>query len=722
MPIWRSVLCVILLSAGLPIRAADDQASFTVTTDGHRSTFQIGERIPLELSFIGPAEKRFELTNASYDRSGRMSFEEFEVTPKSGWSDPLATYFGSQGIFMMGGLSSLVVLSPTPYVMHLNLNEWVRFDQPGSYTVVVTTHRVADHFDANPDFSLKSNPFHLEIVPATSAWQTNRLSEIVGKLPKDTAAVADLRYLGTPAAANLMAQHLRDDEPTMLYECAFGLLGLPDSVRPRAVAAMSKLILDPDFPISGWFLITLPVLQVASDKPENQQTERTRLNKVAWQSVLEALPQKKGRARAETVQTLLNSPPGEISQADKDQLGTILQASLTDLPTDKLLWALQQHWDLIESPAVRPALERLAKKSLANPGSNEVDAYTTRQLKSIAFQRWFQLDPAGAREEAIRQIGSAHPSMTADSLALLKNERLPEFESIWAKGLTEATDYQQETMFASLLAHYGTGDAVPIVRQDAESKVGEWACAPQGAALGYLVKFDPAGARSLVERAVQARGSGKTACNHSIFGDIARYSHDPILRQIANQAIDDPDPEVVMNAASYLKAYGDAADEKAISNRYAEWSQKWRGHAGDLEHRDPGSLTGNWQEIGLGQNLAIALIANQGWFATEALIQTTLDQCIDEQICLQLNYLASRARTQPYSISASKQGETEIFEIAQYTANSLELLDAKIAQFPQNARFVIVTHGSPTHEQKELDNEVKALLQKHSMVVTEPHP
>ena len=145
-----------------------------------------------------------------------------------------------------------------------------------------------------------------------------------------------------------------------------------------------------------------------------------------------------------------------------------------------------------------------------------------------------------------------------------------------------ATDYQQETVFASLLAHYGTGTAVATVRQKAEAKIGEWACAPQGAALGYLVEFDPASARPLAERAVQARGPGKTACNHSIFQDIAHYSQDPILREVEIQTLDDPDPEVIMDALIYLMSYGYASDEEPISNRYSKWSEKWRGRSDEL--------------------------------------------------------------------------------------------------------------------------------------------
>jgi len=274
------VVSYVFLTFARPVWGGE-QATLIVTTEGQRSTYQIGERIPIDLSFTRPSNKQFEITLSSYDRSGRMAYEQFDVEPNSGWSDPLALYFGSQGGSVGGGLSSLGVLSPTPIVMHLNLNEWIRFDQPGSYAVVVTSHRIRDSLDANrtiahpSDLILKSNPIHLKIVPANSTWQKAKLAAIIDELsthpaapgiqsPVREAAVGDLRYLGTPQAAQMMAQHLRDDEPTMMFQCAFGLIGLPETVRPKAAAAMNNLILDPDFPVSSWFLITLPVLQIVT--------------------------------------------------------------------------------------------------------------------------------------------------------------------------------------------------------------------------------------------------------------------------------------------------------------------------------------------------------------------------------------------------------------------------------------------------------------------------
>jgi hypothetical protein len=535
--------------------------------------------------------------------------------------------------------------------------------------------------------------------------------------PAREAAIADLRYLGTPAAAQVMALHLRDDEPAMTAQCAFGLIGLSEASHPKAVAAMNKLTLDPDFPVSSWFLTTLVTLQIVADEPEKQRSERMLLSDAAWESVLEALPTKRGRAMAETVQTLLGAQPKEMTPQMKLALSGTLTISLSDLPMDKQVSVLESDWDLIESPNLLPTLQQLAKKPLKDPGSNDSGIYTTRELKSIALERWYQLDPDGARQEAIRQIGSAYPSMTAESLYFLENESLPQFENIWAEAFMNTTDYQQETVFASLLAHFGTGGAISTVRQKAEANTGEWACAPQGAALGYLVKFDPASARPLVERAVQARGSGKTACNHSIFQDIAHYSHDPMLNELARQALDDPDPEVTMDALIYLMSYGEASDEEPISNHYTKWSQQWQGHADELDSRKAGSLAGNWQEVGLGGNLASALIANQGWLASEKLIQNTIEQCVGEQMCQQLNQLADSARNGPYFISAFKQGENENYEIAQYSAKSLELLGAKVAQFPKGTRFVFRNSTPESKAQKQLEDRVKDLLEQHGMIV-----
>jgi hypothetical protein len=205
-------LCTRLLAS-----AEDASPQLQVRTAGGQTLYHIGERIPLELSFTGPENKRFEINMASYDRSGRMGYEEFNVSPAAGWADPLHVYFASSGGFMGGGLTGFGSLSAKPTVIKLNLNEWVRFDQAGTYTVVVVSDRVSDvstgrgsRFGAQ-GLSLTSNPIQLRIIPATKAWERAKRSSIMKELeenPKRTGiepdslkgAIADLRFLGTAAA------------------------------------------------------------------------------------------------------------------------------------------------------------------------------------------------------------------------------------------------------------------------------------------------------------------------------------------------------------------------------------------------------------------------------------------------------------------------------------------------------------------------------------------
>src|ERR1017187_3248428 len=139
-----SLAVMVTLSTRLLASTEDASPRLQFRTAEGRTLYRIGDRIPLELSFTGPENKRFEINMASYDRSGRMGYEEFNVAPAAGWTDPLHVYFGSSSGFMGGGLTGFGSLSAKPTVINLNLNEWVRFDQAGTYTVIVVSHRVSD--------------------------------------------------------------------------------------------------------------------------------------------------------------------------------------------------------------------------------------------------------------------------------------------------------------------------------------------------------------------------------------------------------------------------------------------------------------------------------------------------------------------------------------------------------------------------------------------------
>src|SRR2546426_2843321 len=109
-------------------------------TQNQQKSFYIGQIIPIELRFSSATPGTYQLDMASYDRSGRMSIEEFRVAPSTGWGDPVAAYVGGIG----GGIRGMRMLSSQPTTIELQLNEWIRFDKAGQYRVQIVSHRAAN--------------------------------------------------------------------------------------------------------------------------------------------------------------------------------------------------------------------------------------------------------------------------------------------------------------------------------------------------------------------------------------------------------------------------------------------------------------------------------------------------------------------------------------------------------------------------------------------------
>ena len=515
-------ICGYLCSATKLSSQADPALALRTKTG--ESSFHVGERIPLELSFSSSSVKRYEISLARYDRSGRMRSEQFEVSPRTGWADPLKVYFANG--YMGGGLSSSAALSSGPEVIELNPNEWVRFDEPGDYDVRVTSSRVSDS-GKQEAVEVQSNALTVHIHPASPTWQELRLNTALatlhavpathGMTPEArTGAIADIRFLRSKAAIRAMAAGLRDDRQDELYAHAFGLIGLPMSLRDEALRAMQEQIDNPEFPISSWFLnAETQLLNTAQNAPDRQEMDR--LRDMAWRKGFASLPRRSGTALANTADTLLNQPPSGLSNQESVQLSFSLSRTFPDLSPERQTATLLAHWDLLRSDAIAPALRKLAQLPLADPANNLSTIYATRELKAAALLRWDDLNPDEATRAAEQQVGSASPSLTERDLVFLKDRKMPQFEAIWANALLSETSYTKETALAGLLARFGTGTALPAVVEKLSKNVRHWACAPQGAALAYLVEFSPEQATRFLERAVAARGKESTACNHSVF-------------------------------------------------------------------------------------------------------------------------------------------------------------------------------------------------------------
>src|SRR5579862_7911176 len=172
-------------SSSVASTASQDSPQLQLSTN--ETVYRQGQLIPLELSFASKVPNRYQVNMAGYDRSGRMGYEKFVVEPADGTADPLLAYFKSETVFFGGAMTNFKFLSDSPYVTHLYLNEWVRFDKPGNYRVTVTSRRVSDTPGGKSYYQgaiqlLKSNSIEIRIIEPDSAWQHSELKSILADL------------------------------------------------------------------------------------------------------------------------------------------------------------------------------------------------------------------------------------------------------------------------------------------------------------------------------------------------------------------------------------------------------------------------------------------------------------------------------------------------------------------------------------------------------------
>jgi hypothetical protein len=734
-----------LLILLLVVAAGNSYSQSTTTPDSNvvlkvslatsQREFHMGETIPLRLAFSGSGGNRYQVNMAQYDRSGRMSYEHFTLTPAEGVVDPLPTFTSS-----LGGLTTHKLLTLEPWTLNLNLNELIRFTQPGDYRLVVSSNRVEVRDPSHPlgatPVNARANEIALKIIPADRAWQSRVLREAVAVLDapapakhpereKYTAsrrqAIETLRFLGSAGATRELARRMRDEDSDGLdYLCMLGLISSPE--REAARDALEEALADPDRAIGGSFLYAL---QMINSEPgagnTNWQTERQR----AFEKLVAALPAKRGK-------TLSISLSAAVSEAWN---GNVLPRQATDKLVNQLLsmfdqlsvneqnQLLEYNWDKIGGAAMLPILRRYAQAYRDFPLMAESRASDSLQLSATALQRWYELDPAAARPAIITEIKRPRPRYDAKVLGMLPDRTLPEVDFALAEHFTTRRDLEGSANLASLIARYATEAILPQVTEKLDSRIGKWACDIQNPILAYLLRVNPAQAQPRIEQAVDARGKTFSGCNHGLFQSISEIHYDPVLEETAIRALDDPDPEVAMTAATMLGKFGSAAAESALWQRYASWNARWAGHESEFDRMSAEGLDDQTYQLGLGDNLTQALATGKSWLTDKGKLQRLADLTKVRRLHQQhLDRYLKLWEEEPFTIEVSRDSSPYPFHatVAQYEFQSLAALKEKLIQFPAGTKFLLFAPFGDSPATDESFADLREFLSSQGMVVVEP--
>ena len=717
-----------------------DGVLFTIRFKDDQKQFRQGEVMRLELGFASPKPHTFTVDTGTYDRSGRLESDKFVVDQPDAVVDPLDDYFHSYLFgFIGGGLRGIQELADKPELVNADLNEWMRFDKPGRYRLYVVSGRVGrKDIPQKPFPAVVSNVVEFEVLPVDRKWTNQQLTQAVialSKADEDRANCRMLRFLGARAAVTEMIKRSGGESRTCDYEFNFGLIGSPH--RDFVIEELEKALSAPQQPITSTLISTLALLDFTRQTtplppfPEGNeeqirqwqsQSERRRSvynERLAnyLRQLLVAIPQKEGRARATSIQTLLEYR-AEMAVDDWSSVVSFMPDVFSRLPLDSQRSLLTSQWKPLASAAMLPVLRAILKQPPAR-NSN----YGQNDLRTLALRRLYELSPEEGRRLILDEIRRLGPTVNVTVLRSLPDEILPELDTVLIENLEESRRPDGNgnvEAIASLIERYASDGIAQQVRAVYEAPgAGKWACAIQASLIAYFLRVDPPAGGEYLKQAITARGENLSRCYTSTLLDVARLRAPGELEEIATASLDDDDPEVVAHAALVLQQFGSADAEKAVWRRFEKWHEAMQSRSEELRKQNAGVPAFGAGELSgqamIEQQLRDALVQGQAWLADPEKLKRVRELCFTDASREELDGLIDNWRRE-ITILLNADGEPVSLGVAHYHLPSIELLKQKLVQFPGGTVFKWrAVSGNNQAKSQQFFQQLKTYVEDHGM-------
>ncbi len=677
-----------------------------------KTTFYLGETIPLAFSFTATNPRSFVADSRVQDRVGRMNYIEEFVPDSATTEDPLRGLPGESG--GMGGLSggNAILSSEKPFTVERILNEWVRFRAPGRYRIYVLSRRVRQvtgtaqtdqelqMFAASKPVEVVSNVVTLEIAAAPPGWVSEQITAATAILDNTTGndsesgrarqrAGLTLRFLNTVESGTALAKRLPGVNSVDAFALHSGILD--SSHRTELLSVMAQLLAEPGQAISERFLTTLAQLAVLVESggvmPPYPSDEATRQ---AWQiesqrraalvaekrdhyvSVLvQKLQDKKAEARALTRDALLSVAEG--APIRPPWLTGIVDSLIADfraLPAQMQSSLLDSRWHLLRNRDLLPLLNDL----YANPPQPPL-GYPS--ISEFVLRRIYELVPDRGRQLILAELHRPDgPRIGEKTLMMLPDENLPELNDVFS-----ARAARGGPLPTLLVTRYGTSEIVKNVEAgylafNAELDRQKLPHCPFPLVF-YFLKFDPEFGEQELRKAF---ATGPCYDIGRALDSLGSYAMSPALERLAIEHLSSGIVPIKRGAAEVLGKYGSPAAQQPLWETMEYFRSWWKDREDDL--RKPVGQEGVFLE----RALRTALAQGSGWLLGETELRRLLALCSTAEC---------RADVQEWIRSAGSPKPVEILlypgdvriKVAQYMVTGELALSAKLSQFPAGTAF-----------------------------------
>jgi hypothetical protein len=309
------------------------------------------------------------------------------------------------------------------------------------------------------------------------------------------------------------------------------------------------------------------------------------------------------------------------------------------------------------------------------------------QLRDVAFQRLYQLDATAATPLFLEEI--AHPhidnnfyTVRADTLGLLPNETLPQFDQVLAARL-ENRETRTAALDAQLVGRYATKAVLSRIKAAYVARQGGWDCKSEDGFVLYFLRFDP-------DYGVKRLQQAPSVCMEKSIPAVIRLKRWREIEPAIIAKMNDPDLNRARQAAETLAQYGDAAAEEAVWQRLKAFHDQWAERENDLTNRANTPRDAS-EASGFQYGLVVAIGQAQAWLLSDKQV-TELEH---------LTLGQTRDNVKPWhwnspvdmSLNLLFDGKLMTDINHQYHPRDADALRSKLAQYPNGTTFHVTLFG-----------------------------
>ena len=604
---------------------------------GDKTSYRAGEPIIMVMTFKAFAEGYS--VGVGVDVNDTI-MDEVMVTPAKGVVEWKKQYM--RGAKYSSDAISLNRFEDGPVKIELPLNNFVRFESPGRYTVRVNTNRLWVG-NSEPMIGLTTNDVSFDVQMMTYAEEAAEAARLGAALDKaigwqeQTRIMTQLSYLTGSASIPEKVKRFLTPVESGNYQ-GVAMIGLYLSKdRALIIKMLEDAFRDVSRPVNFELLGVLSSLRFHQETPiptkpvehgfftAHVEPEAARIRNAYIKELVDSLSKREGKNLNEAAYVILQNLPYKDPPADVvARVRKILIEHFDELTLYGHEWLLQQKWDLFRDPVMIPSLERMLTNTeypeMHRPG-----------MRAIALKRLTDLAPQRARPFVISELKKTDSLYNDDTIESLESKPIPEIDDtlvaqIRLLGGTKPVGHNMTRLrFRSILAaKFATNAVYDQLLDIYKDHSAKWGYDSRAFLLSYISRHDSAQALALLDDEFRSLDKDQVS---SFLHDMTKFYYAPELTPILEQRLASDDARVATSGTYILSKHGPPSSRSKIEARLKRWYERWRNREFELEGLQI-APDAHGQSM-LQTELVTALLNGKNWKLTDSEKKALAADCVN---------------------------------------------------------------------------------------------